>query len=231
MAEALELYRKGDAALEDLAPSVRWDHLRNAAIQLQRYAELANQKDAASAAVQLLHFGKDFAAEIDDARNYLGIALIQLSRLCGDVRHLQAAEKEFNNALADTGRNDARRARIQINLAVALWMQGELSESFEAKQAKVGEAIASLNAALAAGDLFAAEVARAKDNLGNAWMVLGRTAEAIPAYENALEHLSTLPDSHDNRIARARSLSNLGTAVSRRAVSTRLSNSMTKPWN
>jgi tetratricopeptide (TPR) repeat protein len=162
---------------------------------------------AASAAVEV--FREALARIPNDAslRNGLGAALVERARLESNVNALvtlKEAMKAFQGASVLAARQAVPRAvglRYEINIAMISWMLGERTEDTEC----VSRAVHILQSLSAELSKSSAHWSHVQDNLGNALMALGRTEEAIQAYQVAL-------DGRQVAIERGRSLNNLGTA-------------------
>ena len=140
-------------------------------------------------------------------RNGLGAALLERARLepgVEAVATLKEAMEAFRGASARAARHAVPRAaglRYEINVATAAWMLGERTEDVEC----LNQAVHGLQSASAEMPPSSPHWSHVQDNLGNALMALGRTEEAIHAYQAALGGRQT-------DIERGRSVNNLGTA-------------------
>ena len=93
------------------------------------------------------------------------------------------------------------RLRYEINVATVAWMLGERTQDTEC----LNQAVDILRSASIGVTESSPHWSHVQDNLGNALMALGRTEEAIGAYQAALGGRQVDTE-------RGRSLNNLGTA-------------------
>lgn len=174
---------------------------------LLAWARETGRAQAACAAVEVFQAALARILPEPSLHNGLGAALVERARFepaAAAVATLTEALCAFQTAADLVGRQDTVRAaklRYDINRAMVLWMVGERT----AESGNLGEAIRILRAA--ADELPASSVhwSYVQDNLGNALMALGRTKEAITAYQAALTARTEEAD-------RARVLNNLATA-------------------
>ena len=167
----------------------------------------AGGKPAAAAAVEVFRGALERIPHDASLRNGLGAALLERARLepvIAAVATLKEATQAFQAASAQAARQAAPRVvilRYVINAAMVSWMLGERTEDSEYLNQAV-HILQSASTELAKSSLHWSHV---QDNLGNALMALGRTEEAIHAYQSAL-------DRRQDAIERGRTLNNLGTA-------------------
>ncbi len=165
------------------------------------------RNQAACAAVEVFREALERIPNDASLRNGLGAALVERARLESNVNALvtlKGAMKAFQGASVLAARQAVPRAvglRYEINIAMTSWMLGERTEDTECVSRAV-HILQSLSAELSESSAHWSHV---QDNLGNALMALGRTEEAIQAYQVAL-------DGRQVAIERGRSLNNLGTA-------------------
>jgi tetratricopeptide (TPR) repeat protein len=167
----------------------------------------AGRKPAAAAAVEVFRGALERVPHDASLRNGLGAALLERARLepgIDAVATLKEATQAFQAASAMAARQAAPRVvilRYEINAATVSWMLGERTENSEYLN-KAVHVLQSASTELAKSSVHWSHV---QDNLGNALMALGRTEEAIRAYQAAL-------DRRQDAIERGRTLNNLGTA-------------------
>jgi tetratricopeptide (TPR) repeat protein len=165
------------------------------------------RKQAAAAAVEVFRGAVERVPYDASLRNGLGAALLERARLepsIAAVATLEEATQAFQAASALAARQAAPRIvilRYEINAATVSWMLGERTEDSEYLDNAV-HILQSASTELARSSVHWSHV---QDNLGNALMALGRTEEAIRAYQAALDH-------RQDPIERGRALNNLGTA-------------------
>lgn len=152
--------------------------------------EQSGDKADASAAVSIFRTALAETPEEPSFHNGLGEALLALARLEPHDRALEAlteAVYEFGTAGAlalDQAAPAAVRIRYSINQATSLWMLGERADN----RKPIEQAVDMLGSVLK--DLSPESLVdwpQAQDSLGNALMALGRTTEAISAYEAATQ--------------------------------------------
>jgi tetratricopeptide (TPR) repeat protein len=202
--------RRGDAASARSQGQTAPDDLRSYHLVGQALLTAARgtgRGQAAAAAVEVFRAGLAHTTRDPSLHNGLGAALVERARFeaaAASVAILMEAVREFQKAsglVSLAAAAHAARLRYDINRAMVLWMIGERT----ADASSLDLAVSTLRAV--AEDLPASSVhwPHVQDNLGNALMALGRTEEAITAYQAALIARSTGAD-------RARVLNNLGTA-------------------
>jgi tetratricopeptide (TPR) repeat protein len=167
----------------------------------------AGRKSAAAAAVEVFRGALERVPHDASLRNGLGAALLERARLepgIDEAATLKEATQAFQAASALAARQAAPRIvilRYEINVATVSWMLGERTEDNEYLENAV-HILQSASTELAKSSVHWSHV---QDNLGNALMALGRTEEAIRAYQAAL-------DRRQDAVERGRTLNNLGTA-------------------
>src|ERR1700722_11225853 len=174
---------------------------------LLEQAARTGRKDGALAAAEVFRSALAHERRDPSLRNALGASLVELARfepVAAAIETLTAAGEAFEAAASEALRRRAPGAttiRYRINLAMSLWMLGERAED----AGRIDQSISmleSIGAQLARSSVLWSYV---QDNLGNAFMAMGRAAEALTAYQAALGGRWPATE-------RARSLGNLGTA-------------------
>ena len=167
----------------------------------------AGRKSAAAAAVEVFRGAVERVPHDASLRNGLGAALLERARLepgIAAVATLKDAAQAFQAASAMAARQAAPRIvilRYEINAATVSWMLGEWTEDGE----YLDKAVHILQSASTELSKWSVHQSHVQDNLGNALMALGRTEEAVRAYQAAL-------DRRQEAFERGRTLNNLGTA-------------------
>ena len=175
--------------------------------RLLRTALHPGRREAAAAAVEVFRDATETAPAEPSLRNSLGAALLALVRFESQAaapRLLNDAAQAFQAASDAAGQQAmprAARLRYEINLAVAQWLHGERIGD-HALIERAADSLRSIASELSPSSAYWAHV---QDNLGNALLALGHTAEAIVAFDAALGSRQTTAE-------RARSLNNRGTA-------------------
>jgi tetratricopeptide (TPR) repeat protein len=200
-------HRRSQVALDDLRSCHRVGRmLLDAAVRTGR-------KQAAAASVEVfrsaLDRGSDDPSRRNDAplHNGLGAALLERARLESGIEAVATLEEgmqEFQAASAEAACQAAPRVvslRYEINVATVSWMLGERTQDTEC----LNQAVHILRSASTEISESSPYWSHVQDNLGNALMALGRTEEAIGAYQAAL-------GGRQVDIERGQSLNNLGTA-------------------
>ena len=165
------------------------------------------RKQAAAAAVEVFRGAVERVPHDASLRNGLGAALLERARLepsIAAVATLEEATQAFQAASALAARQAAPRIvilRYEINAATVSWMLGERTEDSE----YLDKAVHILQSASTELSKWSVHQSHVQDNLGNALMALGRTEEAVRAYQAAL-------DRRQEAFERGRTLNNLGTA-------------------